>query len=271
MASLPIQQIHDREVLFADEWVSEIKPETIDVRAAFESITAPENRFVLKTLGSLQGKRVLDLGVGVGESSVYFALQGADVTALDISPRSIEFQHKLAERYGVTINAVIDTAESFSNSLNNFDIIYMANLVHHVVDRDKLFERVRDALIPGGQFVSWDPLVYNPILNVYRTMATRVRTVDEVPLSFRDIKTARKYFPNVQHREFWIFSLALFLKYYFLDNIHPNKDRYWKRILRESEDQLWWFKPLQSIDSILTRVPQLKKFSWNIVMWGSNH
>jgi 2-polyprenyl-3-methyl-5-hydroxy-6-metoxy-1,4-benzoquinol methylase len=263
------KEIYDREASFADEWASEVTPANVDVRAAFESITAPENRFILKMMGSVEGKRVLDLGAGVGESCVYFALQGADVTAVDISHRTIEFQHRLAAKYGVQISGVTDAAESFRDSLGLFDIVYMGNLIHHVTDRDKLFKRVRDALKPGGKFFSWDPLVYNPLINVYRRIATRVRTDYEIPLSFADINIARRYFEDVQHREFWILSLALFLKYYFLDHVNPNQDRYWKRILREPEDRLWWFKPLQSIDSILTKVPELQKLSWNIVMWGS--
>ena len=61
---------------------------------------------------------------------------------------------------------------------------------------------MKRALKPGGMFFSYDPLAYNPLINVYRRMATAVRTPDESPLRISDIKLARKYFSRVQHREF---------------------------------------------------------------------
>ena len=47
--------------------------------------------------------RILDIGAGLGESSVYFALRGARVTAVDISPRMIELAHRLARAHGVEV------------------------------------------------------------------------------------------------------------------------------------------------------------------------
>jgi hypothetical protein len=50
--------------------------------------------------------------------------------------------------------------------------------------------------------------------------------------------------------------------------VHPNVDRYWKRILREPEDRLGWFRALQRVDRVLTRIPGLRWLAWNVVMWG---
>jgi SAM-dependent methyltransferase len=137
-----------------------------------------------------------------------------------------------------------------------------------VQDRELLFQKIHRALKPGGRFFSFDPIAYNPVINVYRRMATEVRTDDESPLTLRDLKLARKYFPDMQHREFWISTLTLFLKYYALDRIHPNRDRYWKRILRETPESLSWWMPLRSLDALLTRIPAVRWLAWNMVMWG---
>jgi hypothetical protein len=106
-------------------------------------------------------------------------------------------------------------------------------------------------------------------------MATEVRTEDEAPLTFADADLARRYFPDVQHREFWIASLSLFLKYYLVDRVHPNQDRYWKRIYRETAASLGWWRPLSALDEYLfTRLPLVRRLAWNIVMWGqkpANH
>jgi hypothetical protein len=99
-------------------------------------------------------------------------------------------------------------------------------------------------------------------------MATSVRTPDESPLTVADLKLARKYFANVRHQEFWISTLVLFLKYYLIDGVHPNQDRYWKRILRERPETLDWWVPLRAFDQFLSRIPLVRWFAWNIVIWG---
>jgi hypothetical protein len=99
-------------------------------------------------------------------------------------------------------------------------------------------------------------------------MATAVRTSDERPLGFDTVRRARRWFPDLRHRSFWIATLALFLKYYLVDHIHPNQDRYWKRILSETERTLWWWKPLLWLDLVLTRLPGIEALAWNVVLWG---
>ena len=262
------QELHDREATFHDEWAGATALDDVDVRAAFEAITAPENRLILSLAGDLRGQRVLDVGAGLGESSVYFALQGARVTSLDISPRMVELTGRLAGVHGVELEALVSPAERLAVPSGEFDIVYLANVIHHVEDRDALWREVHRVLKPGGRFFSWDPLAYNPVINVYRRMATEVRTPDERPLTFRDLERPRQLFKNVRHREFWIATLALFLKYYLIDRVNPNQSRYWKRILKEPRERLGWFAVLQRLDGVLASLPLVRRLAWNIVIWG---
>lgn len=259
---------HEREAAFHDAWASSTKINGVLVRECFQAPTALENRFILSRMGDVRGKRLLDIGAGLGESSVYFALQGAQVTMTDISPGMVETGRELARRYGVEIEGIVTGAEDLGVAAEWFDYVYIANTIHHVPDRDALFQKIHRALKPGGFFFSYDPLAYNPAINVYRRIATEVRTEDEAPLKIADLRLARRYFPNVQHREFWISTLLLFAKYYALDRVHPNQDRYWKRILRETPQSLRWWMPLRAIDTALTRLPLLRWMAWNMVMWG---
>ena len=82
--------LHSRESCFHDAWASDTPLDQILLRECFESPTAVENRFILQLMGPLRGKKLLDIGAGLGESSVYFALQGAEVTTVDISPAMVE-------------------------------------------------------------------------------------------------------------------------------------------------------------------------------------
>jgi len=260
--------IEQREAAFHDGWAAGTSLDDVLVSECFEAVTALENRFILAKLGSLGGKKLLDIGAGLGESSVYFALQGARVTTVDISPVMVETVLKLGQRYGVELQGIVSSAESLNVPQGSYDIVYVANTIHHVRDRDLLFSLIHRALKPGGMFVSYDPLAYNPVINVYRRMATSVRTPDESPLTIADLNLARKYFAEVDHREFWISTLFLFVKYYLIDRVHPNQERYWKRILREKPETLGWWMPLRALDRVLSRIPLVRWLAWNMVMWG---
>jgi SAM-dependent methyltransferase len=259
---------HQREAAFHDAWAGSTPIDKVLVRECFEAPTALENQFILSRMGNIHGKRLLDIGSGLGESSVYFALQGARVTMTDVSPGMVETARELARRYRVEVEGIVSGVEDLSVAAETFDFVYIANTIHHVRDRDALFQRIHRALKPGGFFFSCDPLAYNPAINAYRRIATAVRTEDESPLKLADLRLARKYFPNLQHREFWISTQLLFVKYYAVDRVHPNQDRYWKRILRESSEQLHWWKPLRALDTVLTRLPLVRWLAWNVVMWA---
>jgi SAM-dependent methyltransferase len=260
--------IQNREAAFHDAWANNTRLEDVLVRECFEAPTALENRFILARIGDLRGKKVLDIGAGLGESSIYFALRGAQVTAVDLSPMMIEKIITLGKQYGVEIEGRVSNGENLNVPSDQFDVIYLANTIHHLENRAALFEQMFRALKPGGFFFSYDPLAYNPVINIYRRMATRVRTPDEAPLKIEDLRLARKYFSNVGHREFWLSTLLLFAKYYLKDRVHPNSDRYWKRILRETRQTLRWWTPLSSLDRVLTRIPGVRWLAWNMVMWG---
>lgn len=107
------------------------------------------------------------------------------------------------------------------------------------------------------------------ILNGYLSwIASGVRTEDEKPLRYADLKLARQYFHEVEHHEFWLTTLALFLKYYFIDRTNPNEVRYWKRIYSENRLSLRWWMPLLVVDNLLTKTPLIRWLAWNIVMTG---
>ena len=260
--------IHHREASFHDEWAASTDLKDVRVCEAFEAPTAMENGWILRAMGSLTGKRLLDVGAGLGESSVYFAKQGAEVTTSDLSPGMVELAVKLGELHGVKLRGIVAAGEELGVPENHFDFVYAANTLHHVTDKVKFFEQIRRALKPGGRFFTWDPLAYNPLINVYRRMATKVRTEDEAPLTFADVALARKYFTGVEHREFWILTLILFCKYFLIDRIHPNQKRYWKLIYEETPRRLWWWHPLKGLDELLARLPLVRRLAWNMVMTG---
>lgn len=264
-----IEELLRREEEFHDEWAESENIDDIDVYALFDSFVAFENAYTLQQLGDLRGKKILDVGAGLGESSVYFALKGAEVYYNDISPKMGEFAKKLADKHGVTLNYLIAPIEKLEVHTDFFDVIYCANLIHHVPpqDQDGWIKTMSNAIKKGGTLVTIDPLKYNPAINIYRGKAEKVRTIDEQPVGFDILDIYRKYFTTVNHKEFWFTTLWLFVSYYFIRRYDPNEVRYWKKIFKEKESKIgWWFNPLRAMDKFLLSLPGIKKLAWNIVI-----
>src|SRR5215831_2708443 len=146
--------IHQREAAFHDAWATSTRVEDVLVRECFEAPTALENQFILRLMGPLSGKSLLDLGAGLGESSVYFAQRGARVTVVDISPQMVETALSLGRRHNVELEGIVSVAENLNLPCAAYDIVYAANTIHHVQNRPLLFEQVSRALKPGGMFFS---------------------------------------------------------------------------------------------------------------------
>ncbi|MCE5231254.1 methyltransferase domain-containing protein [bacterium] len=257
----------DLEEAFHDEWANTEDPKSIDVRLMNEANTAPEMRHIRQRLGDLKGKTLLDVGCGLGEAGVYFAMEGADVTVTDLSQKMLDAAAELGKCNGVTVKTHKASAESLNLPPDRkFDIIYAGNLLHHV-QIDKTLETLIPHLAEGGVFVSWDPVQYNPIINVYRMMATKVRTPGEHPLRLRDIGTFRRYFADVETRWFWLTTLIIFILMAVLQRRNPNKERYWKKIVEEGKRWAWLYNPLERLDSILLRwLPFLRPLCWNVAI-----
>ncbi|MBL1177120.1 class I SAM-dependent methyltransferase [Pantanalinema sp. GBBB05] len=255
-----------KERQFHDQWAAAIDLDGIRVADYFEACTAPENRFILKQLGNLHGKSLLDLGCGAGENSVYFALQGAQCVAADYSPGMVDVALKLAERNQVEITGRVINAMAIDVPDHTFDIVYASNLLHHIPDPKLAIREMHRVLKPGGKACFWDPLKHNPVINVYRRMATAVRTDDETPLDINIINFVRSQFSHTRYDTFWLATLWIFLQFYLIENVNPNQERYWKKIILEHDRLSPTYLPLEKLDRVLKRVPLLKRMAWNLAV-----
>lgn len=254
-----------KEAEFHDNWAGNIDIETLDVDIYFEGSTCPENRFIIEKLGDIRGKRILDLGCGAGENSAYFSRKGAECVASDISIGMVKTALRLAEKYSVEVEGKVINAMAIDFPDNSFDIIYAANILHHV-DPKKALQEMHRVVKPGGKVCFWDPLKHNPLINIYRRMAMSVRTEDERPLDINIVGFLRELFSEVQYDTFWIFSLWIFLQFYLLEGVHPNEERYWKKIIYEEPRLRELYYRLEFLDSLVKKLPYFRRFAWNIAV-----
>ncbi len=261
-----IKRFYDEEQL-SDDWAKSVDVNSIDVQKMKEACTAPEMRYITKRLGNIKGKKILDIGCGLGEASVYFAMKGAKVLAMDISHYMTDTTRALAKANGVSLRTYQSSIEHLVlPKKEQFDIIYVGNLFHHV-DIDKALDRILVYLKPKGMLVSWDPVDYNPIINIYRRIATKVRSKDERPIRIRDIDIFKKRFLQVESHWFWFTTLIIFIIMALIQKRNPNTERFWKVVVKEGDSWKWLYAPLERLDAFLLHIfPQIKYLCWNVVL-----
>jgi SAM-dependent methyltransferase len=255
-----------KEAQFHDQWAADVDLDQALVDETFTSTTALENQFVLEQFGDIRGMRVLDYGCGAAEGGIFLAKRGAQVVAIDVSPGMLDLAQRLAKRHGVEIETRVVAGDAIPAAAGEFDRVYGNGVLHHVPLSTAIPELAR-IMKPNAIGCFIEPLPYNPVINVYRKLAKEVRTLDEKPLSFQDIERFKASFGNVKHREFWLTTLAVFLKFYAWDRVNPNKERYWKKIYTDALKLAPFFDPLKKLDeALLSRLPALGKLCWNTVI-----
>jgi SAM-dependent methyltransferase len=255
-----------REAEHHDRFAAGANVAEVLVDEAFTSITAQENQYILEQFGSLEGLKILDFGCGFAEGGVYFAKLGASVVAMDVSEGQLEQARRLAAHHGVSIETRLVKGSLVPAADGEFDRVYGYGVLHHVA-HDVVVPELARVMKPDGLGCFMEPLPYNPIINVYRKIASAVRTPDERPVTMEDIERFRNYFGRVEHREFWLLTLLVFFKFLLWDRANPNKERYWKKIYTDAKALEPMMRPLRSLDDrLLSRFPALGRMCWTTVI-----
>lgn len=255
-----------KEAQFHDKQAETLEVEKTLVDETFTSATAIENQYILRQFGDVRGKRILDYGSGMAEGGIFFAKRGAQVVAMDVSAGMLQAAERLAAHHGVTIETRLVDSDRIPAQAGEFDLVYGNGVLHHV-HLDTAAPELARVMKPTAKGCFIEPLPYNPLINVYRKIAKEVRTEDEHPLSFEQIDGLRQYFGNVMHEEFWLTTLAVFLRFYLWDRVNPNDERYWKKIYTDAPRLERMFRPLNALDQrLLKAAPVLGRLCWNTVI-----
>jgi len=100
---------------------------------------------------SWQGKKVLEVGCGLGTDAVQFARAGADYTGVDLTPRSIELVQKRFQQQNLSGSFQVGDGENLPFPDNHFDLVYSHGVLHHTPDTQKAINEVHRVIKPGGK------------------------------------------------------------------------------------------------------------------------
>jgi len=102
---------------------------------------------------SWKGKKVLEIGCGIGTDSIMFAKAGADLTCVELSDKSIEICKKRFDAYGQKAKFYIGNAEELSSfvPVEEYDLIYSFGVIHHANNPEKIISEI-------GKYMSKDSL-----------------------------------------------------------------------------------------------------------------
>ncbi len=106
-----------------------------------------------RSVRSLEGLAVVDVGCGGGVLSEPLARLGAHVTGLDPAPTNIAVARLHAERAGVPVDYRNETIEAVVAAGERFDVVLAMEVVEHVADVNAFVNACAGALKPGGLLV----------------------------------------------------------------------------------------------------------------------
>ena len=101
-----------------------------------------------------RGKKVLEIGCGIGTDTINFARHGAWVTAIDLSGKSLEIASQRAAVFGVEDH--IRFHEGHAEDLSKFvpveayDLVYSFGVIHHTPNPERVLNELRLYTRPGS-------------------------------------------------------------------------------------------------------------------------
>jgi 2-polyprenyl-3-methyl-5-hydroxy-6-metoxy-1,4-benzoquinol methylase len=198
------------------------------------------------------GIRVLEVGFGLGTESLWLAMQGAKVVAIDILAHFKEAATRrktiLEQEIGRPLEcefrrvSVLDLEEEES-----FDLIWAEQAFHHLEPREAVVDKIASLIKPGGHIVISEVNALNPFLQfqlfLARGLNMYVTHVDEdgkeILIGRERIITAYRLKQIFARRRVRCKSI----RYFRIFPNHPIFDSFWKveQLLARN-----WLAPLQT-------------------------
>ncbi len=102
---------------------------------------------------SARGKRLLEIGYGMGTDLLTFAEAGAEVHGIDLTEEHRRLAEKNFALHGRSADLRTGDAAQLPWPDNTFDIVYSNGVLHHTPDTVRCITEAWRVLRPGGRFI----------------------------------------------------------------------------------------------------------------------
>lgn len=125
------------------------------------------NDLIRQEVGDVQGKTLAHLLCHIGSDTLSWALLGAQVTGIDISPESLKYARQLATEMGVAAEFIeADVMEVKEKLQCKFDIVFSSTgVLCWLPDIQRYAQTVRHLLKDGGFFYIFDGHPFRKMMN----------------------------------------------------------------------------------------------------------
>jgi SAM-dependent methyltransferase len=134
---------------------------------------------LLPHIGEAAGKRIVNIMGSSGIKALAFAMLGADVTVVDISPGNARYARELADAADVALEYIVAdvlSLDSAQHGIGQFDFAFAElGIVHYFTDLNPFMSAVQRLLKPGGRFILKDFHPVSTKLLTYRGPTAKVR------------------------------------------------------------------------------------------------
>ena len=100
------------------------------------------------------GKKVLEIGCGIGTDTINFARHGANVTVAELSEKSMAVAVQRAQVFGLDDRIAFHNGNAEELSafvpVEPHDLVYSFGVIHHSPHPERILEQVQRYLKPGG-------------------------------------------------------------------------------------------------------------------------
>lgn len=113
--------------------VSSLEEGSREFFEAVERMRFEGDDFMFDVVGFDQwrGKKVLEVGCGLGTDLLQFARGGAKVYGVDLTEKGAALTRKRLHLYGLTGSLMVTDGERLAFSDNSFDLVYSWGVIHH--------------------------------------------------------------------------------------------------------------------------------------------
>ena len=99
------------------------------------------------------GRKVLEVGCGLGTDLLQFARGGAEVYGIDLTEKGANLTRKRLKLYGLSGRISVGDSESLPFDSDYFDLVYSWGVIHHTPNTEAAAREIVRVCKPGGQIM----------------------------------------------------------------------------------------------------------------------